>query len=110
MDRTNFFTIVTATATTSDADKMKELDYLHNPLTKFKMNYLPSKYRVIAADLMRPDRISDKNYNTPEFWWIICLVNNIDSPLVDLEVGQILDIPSELDIFEFQRRYRVRRT
>ena len=109
MDRTKFFTVVTATATGDTEDSLKELDFLWNPLTAFTLKYDPSYYRVTVADLMRPDMISYKSYGTVEFWWIICLINEIDSPLVDLEAGQVLKIPNSLDIFNFQRKYRVRR-
>ena len=110
MNRTKFFTMVEATATGELIDSVKELDFLWNSLTSFTLKYNPSYYRVLDSDLMRPDRISDKSYGTPNFWWIICLINEIDNPLIDLQVGQILKIPSAYDIFNFQRKYRVRRT
>jgi hypothetical protein len=104
MNRTNFYNIFT------HSDNVQELDFLDNSLSSFKMKYDPTYYRVIGADLMRPDRISDKNYGSPNFWWIICLVNNINNPLLDLEVGQILKIPHQLDLYSFQRKYRLRRS
>jgi hypothetical protein len=110
MNRTNFFTIVEASITGLDADKTNELDFLWNPLTAMELTYDPTYYRVTGADLMRPDEISNKSYGTPDFWWILCLLNDIDSPLTDLEIGQILTIPNPIDIFNFQRKYRVRRT
>ena len=103
MNRTNFFNIVTVSGT-------QELDHLWNSLSNFEMKYNPNYYRVVTADLMRPDLISYKNYGTVEFWWIICLVNNIDNPLIDLEIGQILSIPAQQDVYSFQRKFRVRRS
>jgi len=110
MDRTHFFTIVSATITGLAADTKNELDFLWNPLTAFKMDYEPTYYRVQESDLMRSDNISFKNYGTVDFWWILCLVNEIDNPLTDLEIGQILTVPNSIDIYNFQRCYRIRRT
>ena len=103
MNRTNFYTVVTV-------DGTQELDFLWNPLSAFTMEYEPTYYRVTAVDLMRPDLISYKVYSTVRFWWVICLVNQIDSPLTDIQPGTILTIPSKLDISNFQRKYRVRRS
>lgn len=50
---------------------------------------------TITADIAnRPDLISFKAYGTPELWWIIYELNNIRDPLFDLQVGQIIRIPS----------------
>ena len=103
MNRTNFYHVETVDATI-------ELDFLHNPLSKFTMEYPPSYYRVNGVDLMRPFLISYKLYGTVRFWWIIMLVNGIDNPLSDMEVGQILKIPSRLDIYAFEKKFRVRRS
>jgi hypothetical protein len=110
LDRTNFFKIVQATITGLSADTKSELDYMWNPLIVFSLNYDPVYYRVVDSDLLRPDIISYRSYSTVEYWWIICLINNIDSPLTDLYLGQILTIPNLLDIYDFQRKYRMRRT
>ena len=103
MNRTNFYTVVTV-------DGTQELDFLWNPLSAFLMDYEPTYYRVTAVDGMRPDLISYKVYGTVRFWWVICLVNQIDSPLTDIQPGSILTIPSKVDIINFQRKYRVRRS
>lgn len=102
MNRTNFYHIETV-------DGTNELDFLHNSLSEFTMEYPPSYYRVNGVDLMRPYLISYRFYGTVNFWWILMLVNGIDNPLTDMEVGQILKIPSKLDIYAFQKKYRVRR-
>lgn len=103
MDRTNFYHVETV-------DGTNELDFLHNALSEFAMEYPPSYYRVSGIDLMRPEAISYKLYGTVRFWWIIMLVNGIDNPLSDIKVGQILKIPSKLDIYAFQKKFRVRRS
>ncbi len=88
----------------------EELDFLWNSLSDFKMTYEPTYYRVVAIDVCRPDLISYKVYGTTEFWWVICLVNNINNPLVDIVPGMILKIPNQLDLYSFQRTRRVRRS
>lgn len=103
MKRTNFYHI-------EAVDEVNELDFLHNSLSEFAMDYPVSYYRVNGIDLMRPGLISYRHYGTVHFWWIIMLVNGIDNPLTDIEVGQILKIPSKLDIYAFQKKFRVRRS
>jgi len=105
MKRTNFYNVVTVAGT-------NELDFLWNSLSIFKnkMRYPPSYYRVTGSDIKRPDLISYKNYGSVKFWWIILLVNDISNPLVDMVEGQVIIIPNQLDIFNFQRKFRVRRS
>jgi hypothetical protein len=101
MDRLKFYTEETV-------ENTKELDFLNNSLSKFTMNYDVGYYLVMETDLMRPDMISYKNYGTVNYWWIICLVNNIFDPFNDLFIGQQLKIPNALDIFEFYKQYSLR--
>jgi len=103
MNRTNFYHIEVV-------DEVNELDFLHNPLSEFTTEYPVSYYRISGTDLMRPDMISYKHYGTVRFWWILMLVNGINNPLCDIEVGQILKIPSKLDIYNFQKKFRIRRS
>lgn len=105
MYRTNFYHKLTV-------DSIEELDFLWNSLSEFKdaAEYQPEYYRVVAGDLKRPDLISYKCYGTVDFWWILMIFNNIENPLTDLEAGMLLEIPSEIDIYNFQRKYRVRRS
>ena len=103
MNRNNFFNIETV-------DDVNELDFLHNSLSEFTMQYPPAYYRVTGVDLMRPHLISDKFYDTVKFWWIIMLVNGISNPLTEMTAGMILKIPSRMDIYSFQKKFRVRRS
>lgn len=41
----------------------------------------------------RPDLISELFYNTPIYWWLILLHNNIPDPFQGLNVGDIIQIP-----------------
>lgn len=101
MNRTNFYHILTV-------NDIQELDFLWNSLSNFLMEYPSGYYRVEAIDLLRPDLISYKVYGTVEFWWIILLVNSIENPFVDLVEGMILEIPNKLDIYGFQKTFRLR--
>ena len=49
---------------------------------------------VINGYEHRPDLISDIFYNTPEYWWLILLYNNIDDPFEGLNVGDQIKIPN----------------
>jgi hypothetical protein len=102
MKRSKFYQIATV-------DGVQELDFLNNNLNKFVMNYPASYYRVSESDLMRPDMISYNNYKTVNYWWIICLVNDIYDPFNDFKVGQLITIPSVLDIYDFVKKYTVAR-
>jgi hypothetical protein len=101
MNRTQFFN----KATVNDVD---ELDFLYNTLSSFEMKREPSYYRTNAADVVRPDMISFKNYRTVRYWWIICLVNQIQNPFTEITEGIVLTIPDVIDIYEFGKKYRVR--
>jgi len=103
MDRTNFYQELLVVDT-------KELDPLWNSLSQFSMEYQPSYYRTTAADSMRPDKVSFTVYSTGDFWWILCLVNGITNPLIELVEGLVLTIPNKLDIYNFQRKFRLRRS
>jgi len=53
------------------------------------------KYKV--QDNERIENISEKFYETPDFWWILCVFNNIRNPFYDLPL-------SENQIIELARR------
>ena len=101
MGRTNFYNI-------SVVEGNREYDHLYNTITKFTMVYPVRYYRVESEDLMCPDLISKKVYNTEDYWWIICMVNNIDNPFNDMEVGQLLKIPNLIDIYTFTKKWSIR--
>lgn len=107
MKRTDFYH--TADVTISGV-AYTELDFLWNSLSDFQMKRRPNFYRVSTIDMKRPYLISYRFYGDVRFWWIICLVNNISNVFTDLKVGDMLSIPSPLDIYEFQKTYRVRRS
>jgi hypothetical protein len=100
MERTDFFnkTII---------DGAEEYDHLYNNLSKFTMSYPAQYYRVRSDDLLRPDLISYKAYGTVKYWWIICYINSIHNIFEDIAVGDLLKIPSTIDIYTFYKRYRL---
>ncbi len=85
---------------------VEERDFLHTSLTKFEMRNPVSFHMVSASELMRPDLISYRHYRTVDYWWLVCLVNGIEDPLVDLQMGQKLVIPNVLDIYTFYKEHR----
>lgn len=101
MDRTKFFQITTV-------DGVQEVDMLYNTLSSFNLRHTPAYYKTSIHDAMMPDLISFKMYGTEKYWWVICVVNNIQNPLTGITEGMTLKIPSILDIQEFYRRYRLR--
>jgi len=101
VDRTDFFNEITV-------NSQQEYDYLDNSLSRFVMNYPVSYYRIQGQDIMRPDLISYKVYNTVDYWWIICYVNKIQNPLVDMTAGTLIKIPNTLDIYNFFKTYSYR--
>lgn len=102
MKRTIFYHKVTV-------DDTEELDFLWNSLSEFEMKYEPTYYRVDDSDIPDPPLISYRVYGDTGLWWVILLVNGIENSFTELEPGMILKIPSKLDIYDFQRKYRTRR-
>ncbi len=41
----------------------------------------------------RPDIISNVFYNTPAYWWLLMLVNNVSDPFEGFNVGDQILIP-----------------
>ena len=101
MNRTKFFNKVVVGG-------IEEIDLLYHNLSEFKMKYDPVYYRVDIHDINRPDLISYRNYGTVGYWWVICLVNSIQNPFEDIEIGDIIKIPNRLDIYDFNKKYRMR--
>jgi hypothetical protein len=101
MDRTKFFNEVTV-------DGIKELDFLDNTLINFDVRRPTLYYRVKDVDLRAPDLISYKAYGQEQYWWVICLVNNILDVSTDLTLGKVLVIPNILDVYDFAKRWRKR--
>jgi hypothetical protein len=103
MDRTLFYQKFTV-------DGVEELDFRYNSLSRFSMRYPPKYYRVSGEDVPDPALISFKCYGNVGFWWVILAVNGIQNPFDEIQTGLILTIPNVLDIYDFQKKYRIRRS
>lgn len=55
-------------------------------------------FTVSIAEEGRLDIIANKYYNTPRFWWVIALANNIIDPF-DVPVDTVLRIPSIVSLY-----------
>lgn len=55
-------------------------------------------FTVSIAEQGRLDIIASKYYNTPRFWWVIALANNIIDPF-DVPVDTVLRIPSIVSLY-----------
>ena len=101
MNRTKFFKRV-------KVDGTSELDFLQNNLSKFSITRTPNYYRLSSIDRKRPDIISYKNYQTVNYWWLVCMVSGIEDPFFETTIGRMMTIPNLLDIYDFYRTYMVR--
>ena len=56
---------------------------------------LSYKVTVIPAGLEgRPDLISYATYGSVNYWWLVCLANNIIDPFEDLYAGRQIKLPT----------------
>lgn len=101
MKRTDFFKKVTV-------EGKIEVDPLQHTLGLFRIKRPYQIHVVTAGEEGRPDLISYRYYNTVEYWWLICVANDIQCPFLELYPGRELKVPSILDIADFYRKYRIR--
>lgn len=101
MDRTKFYNITTV-------DSVNELDFMNSSINKFVYRYPFQYHRVTDADVKRVDLISYQYYETVDYWWLLLRVNGIRDPYNGLEVGDVLRIPSLLDLYDNTKKYKVR--
>lgn len=52
------------------------------------------------------DSISYRFYNTPQLWWVICIVNNITNPFEELYPGKVLRILKNSYIYNILKEIR----
>jgi len=58
------------------------------------LDLLPKKTMVIPAGLEgRPDLISYHAYGIVDYWWVVCVANNIIDPFEQLKEGKQIKIP-----------------
>lgn len=63
-------------------DLLKRVNFL-----EMEVGYVPAGYE------QRPDLISNVFYGTPNYWWLLCQVNNIDDPHEGFDTNQRILIP-----------------
>ena len=90
-------------------DDIAELDFLYSNLSDFVLKYPVTYYRVTESDIPDPALISFRVYGTVDFFWLILLANNIEDAFTELTAGLLLTIPHKLDIFHFQKKFKLRR-
>jgi len=104
--RSNFYRTVSV-------DGILEKDLASSPINDYVFKRPFTKYRLQYEDWMRPDLISKRIFGVFDYWWIILKVNPElqdiwnDYVVQDEEnfpdayySGQLIDIPSMLDIQE----------
>ena len=90
-------------------DGIEELDFLYNSLSEFEITIETKRYRVDGSDIPDPALISYKCYGSVYFWWILLVANGIQNPFSELTPGTLLVVPNVVDIYNFQKKHRVRR-
>lgn len=60
----------------------------------------PSDIIIELSDAERIDVIAQQHLGAGQYWWIICLLNNLEFPLGSkVSAGTILRIPASVDDF-----------
>ena len=83
-----------------------------NVITTFKQN-VSFFYTYSVEPGMRVETVSEKFYGSRDFWWIICIFNNIKNPLLDwpLTEAQLVRLADKLEqtenLFSKQVYYRL---
>lgn len=88
---------------TVEVDEILEKDLIQNNWDLFEIKRPIGFGTIQVKDIQRPDTLSQRIYNTPSYWWILCKVNHIDDLWNDLYVGMDFIIPSIEDINDFFR-------
>jgi len=81
-----------------DVGGILEKDFLKNYFDLFNTKRPPNIFTITRDFIGRPDLLSIVNYNNVDFWWIIGKYNQIDDWWNDINVGDIIYIPSIYDI------------
>jgi hypothetical protein len=87
----------------------EECDMLRTKFDLFKLKREARFYRIVGADIGRPDLLSQRLYGIQDYWWVIGKVNNIDDWWNDLTIDTVIQVPHVQDIedwFAAARRKR----
>lgn len=78
------------------------------PLGKFEVPESPLDLwiEVTLVNYRRLDLIAWKYYGNVKLWWVIAMVNDIIDPWTDLEPGDLIRIPTSMNVFNALRNHR----
>lgn len=74
---------------------------------KVPESYDDSYHIVEHSEVNRLDIISEKYYNTPDYWWAIALANNMIDPFI-INEGVMIRIPSRLTLNDIKNKILLR--
>ena len=71
----------------NNPDFEKLLKNIENKEFDYEVRYIPEEFAH------RPDNISELFYDSPKYWWLLMLVNNIHDPFEGFYTNQRILIP-----------------
>jgi len=74
--------------------------------TCFVYNNEVQYYQLEDDDIQNPDLLSFKLYGKPDYWWIVCKINNIIDVWNDIIPGEVIVVPALADIENFYTNVR----
>lgn len=100
--RTNFIT-------DQVVDGIVEKDLVDNCWDLFQIKREMTFFTLSRSYIARPDLLSLKLYGKMNYWWIIAKINLIDDWWNDIKVGDVISVPSIIDIEDWYSNVRKRR-
>jgi hypothetical protein len=95
MSRSQLIPVVTITDRRLFPVPTRVPDYLGAAyIDKIKNLTVGRKEALTAADEGYPELLSDRIYNTTDYWWILCMFNGCIDPLSDMQVGAVWSFPT----------------
>ena len=98
---------------TNVIDSINECDLPYSGFHEYEFKDPFTFYTIKETDIQRPDLLSVRLFQKPNYWWILMKLNNIEDIWNDLEVGLVLSVPSDDDIQNlavFMQEYKKRYT
>jgi hypothetical protein len=89
--RTNFYKTENVYG---QAEQDLAMNYWDLFITKRQISF----YTLTKDDIQRPDLVSLKIYGDSRYWWILSKYNKIDDWWNDVQVEQVINVPSRVDI------------
>ena len=90
-------------------DGIIEQDLVDNNWDLFEIKRPMTFFTLTRSYIQRPDLLSLKLYGKMAYWWILSKANNIDDWWNDINVGDVIDVPSIRDIEDWYASVRIRR-